>query len=266
MPSPGKSVTSLSAMFLWTTFVLGVSLSSSQRTPVYMSVIDSLTLSTRSSYRANFTIAAALNAIEDINNRSDILPNHELIPIVELISPYAPSGSAVKSFVEVYRARKDDISVFVGPPLSSEAIYSALLAAHADITYLSWIATSSRFSNLADYSTFVRTSGNLALLGPAVVEFMNIFSWDRIAYIEYHDTTHLSGINAIRSYLLPALEAANKEAILDLELGDNADLPAILNRAKQVARSKHLPYLVVRIHNTEHSHYQGVIQISLAMA
>lgn len=209
-----------------------------------MSVMDTLTLSTRSTYRGNYTIAAALNAIDDINNRSDILPNHELIPTVELISPYAPSGYAVKSFVDVFRASKDNISVFVGPPLSTEAIYSALLAAHADIPYLSWVATSSRFSDLADYSTFVRTSGNLALLGPAVVQFMDIFSWNRIAYIEYHDTTHLSRINAVRSYLLPALEAANKEAILDLELGDNADLPAILNRAKQVARSKHYYFAV----------------------
>ena len=235
-----KSETSPSTMFLWTVLVLGVSLASCQRIPVYVSIMDTLTLSTRAQYRANYTIGAAFVAINDINNRSDILPNHELIPSLVLVPPGAPAGSAVRNFVEVFRANKDNISVFVGPPLSTEAIYSALLAAHADIAYLSWVATSSRFSDTSDYSTFVRTSGNLALLGPAVVQFMDIFSWDRIAYIEYHDTTHLSSINAIRSYLLPALKAANKRVILDLELGDYSDLPAILNRAKQVARSE--PY------------------------
>lgn len=238
MSRDGGSKTLLATMFLWTVLVVGISLASSQRTPIYVSIMDTLTLSTRAPYRANYTVGAAFVAISDINNRSDVLPNHELVPSLVLVPPRAPAGSAVRNFVEVFRANQDNISVFVGPPLSTEGIYSALLAAHADITYLSWVATSSRFSDATDYSTFVRTSGNLALIGRAVVEFMDLFSWDRIAYIEYHDTTHLSGINAIRSYLLPALEAANKRAILDLELGDNSNLPAILNRAKRVARSE----------------------------
>ena len=236
-----KSETSLATMFLWTVLIMSASLANSQRTPIYMSVMDTLTLSTRAPYRANYTIGAAFDAINDINNRSDILPNHELIPSLVLIPPTGPAGSAVRTFVEVFRANRGNTSVFVGPPLSSEAIYSALLAAHADIPYLSWVATSSRFSVASDYSTFVRTSGNLALIGSAVVQFMDIFLWDRIAYIEYHDTTHRSGINAIRSYLLPALEAANKRVILDLELGDFSNLSVILNRAKQVARSE--PYI-----------------------
>jgi len=247
------------AMFLWTVLIVSVSLANSQRTPIYVTVMDTLTLSTRATYRANFTIGAAFNAISDINNRSDILPNHELIPSLVLIPPTGPAGSAVRTFVEVFRANRDNTSVFVGPPLSSEAIYSALLAAHADIPYLSWIATSSRFSDASDYSTFVRTSGNLALLGPAVVQFMNLFSWDRIAYIEYHDTTHLSGINAMRSYLLPALEAANKRVILDLELGDFSNLPVVLNRAKQVARSEpYIPFSCV-------SHLQHVRILQFAL-
>ena len=236
-----KNETSMATMFLWIVLIVSASLANSQRTPIYVTVMDTLTLSTRAMYRANYTIGAAFNAISDINNRSDILPNHELIPSLVLIPPTAPAGSAVRTFVEVFRANRGNTSVFVGPPLSTEAIYSALLAAHADIPYLSWIATSSRFSVASDYSTFVRTSGNLALIGSAVVQFMDIFSWDRIAYIEYHDTTHRSGINAIRSYLLPALEAANKRVILDLELGDFSNLPVILNRAKQVARSE--PYI-----------------------
>ena len=258
-----KSKTSLATMFLWTVFIMSVSLANSQRTPIYMSVIDTLTLSTRVKFRANYTIGAAFNAINDINNRSDILPNHELIPSLVLIPPTAPAGSAVRTFVEVFRDNQDNISAFVGPPLSSEAIYSALLAAKADIPYLSWVATSARFSDTSDYSTFVRTSGNLALLGPAVVQFMDIFSWDRIAYIEYHDTTHRSGINAMRSYLLPALKAANKRVILDLELGDFSNLPVILNRAKQVARSE--PYIPFCLHITYLLHAYRICSMYIAI-
>ena len=207
-------------------------------TPIHVSIIDTQSVPSRlRPYRADLTLGAAYLAIEEINNRTDILPNHEIVPILSIIPGTAPSTEVVKTFTELWRSSRDVISAFFGPPLSSEAIYPGLLAAYSDRTYLSWVAGDSRYIDISEYSTFMRTTGNIALIGDAVVQFMDYFSWNRIAYIEFHDNTHLSTIHALSTYVLPVLKASGKQVFGNLELGQHDDIELSLSRAKDVARS-----------------------------
>ena len=216
-------------------------------TPIYVSIIDTQSVPSRlRTYRADLTVGAAYLAIEEINNRTDILPNHEIVPLLSIIPGTAPSTEVVKTFTELWRSSRDVISAFFGPPLSSEAIYPGLLAAYSDRTYLSWVASDSRYIDISEYSTFMRTTGNIALIGDAVVQFMDFFSWDRIAYIEFHDNTHLSTLHALSTYVLPALEASGKQVFRNLELGQHDDIELSLSRAKDVARSmSHIEYFII---------------------
>ena len=182
-------------------------------------------------YHADLTVGVAYLAIEEINNKTDhrrsltaptwtdLLPDYKIVPLLGIIPGTAPSTEVVKTFTELWRSSRDVISAFFGPPLSSEAIYPGLLAAYSDRTYLSWVASDSRYIDISEYSTFTRTTGNIALIGDAVVQFMDFFSWDRIAYIEFHDNTHLSTLHALSTYVLPALEASGKQVFRNLELG-----------------------------------------------
>ena len=217
-------------------------------TPIYVSIIDTQSAPSRlEPHRADLTVGAAYLAIEEINNRTDILPNHEIVPLLSIIPGTAPSTEVVKTFTELWRSSRDVISAFFGPPLSSEAIYPGLLAAYSDRTYLSWVAgCECRFADISEYSTFLRTTGNIALIGDAVVQFMDFFSWDRIAYIELHDNTHLAEILTLRTYVLPALEASGKQVFRNLELGQHDDIELSLSRAKDVARSmSHIEYFII---------------------
>ena len=80
-------------------------------------------------YRANLTVGSAYLAMEGINNRTDILPNHEIVPILSIIPGTAPSTDreVVKTFTELWRSNRDVNSAFFGP-FSSGAIYPRLLA------------------------------------------------------------------------------------------------------------------------------------------
>ena len=209
--------------------------SEAQRIPVYVSVVDVYSLSYKP-YRANSSVPACLLAIDDINNSTTILPNHELVPIVNIASSYSDFLEETKLFSEIWYS--GNVSAFIGPPASTSSVYPGLLASRSNIPYLAWVASDSRFVDTTVYKTFIRTVGNLEFLGPSIVELMNHFSWTRIAYVEFHDETHLSIIISQMTYIVEPLRHAGLTVLQGFHENDPRNISTTLLKASKEARSE----------------------------
>jgi len=105
------------------------------------------------------TAAAIPIAVEDINNDTTILPNHELQFVFG--NTNCSSLTALPIVMNFWAANKRNVDAFIGGGCNHVCEYISLLAGKWKLPVVSWGCMSGHLSNRITFPTFARTVGKL---------------------------------------------------------------------------------------------------------
>ncbi|XP_060773170.1 atrial natriuretic peptide receptor 1 [Neoarius graeffei] len=123
--------------------------------------------------------AAALIAIDAVNNSTDILPDHQLDfqyvddECDDLVGP----GKIVAM------QHQHNFSAFIGPCCSNVCTVTAKLAAYWNIAMVSPVCADEKFIDKKKFPTLTRVFGPFTKLGTFFVEICKQFGWRRISIV-----------------------------------------------------------------------------------
>lgn len=103
------------------------------------------------------TAAAIPIAVEDINNDTSILPNHELQFVFG--NTNCSSLTALPIVMNFWAANKRNVDAFIGGGCNHVCEYISLLAGKWKLPVVSWGCMSGHLSNRITFPTFARTVG-----------------------------------------------------------------------------------------------------------
>ena len=141
-----------------------------------------------------YIVGAQRLAVNDINNRIDILPNYELH--IELINSNNSKTTSLKSALSISSTNsllwsEDNstiiIPIVLGMPWSSLSIMTAPALAAFNWSQISSSATSILLSDSSSYPTFYRTPPSDDLQAIAIIKLCQQFNWTNIGIININD-------------------------------------------------------------------------------
>ncbi|CAH1783217.1 unnamed protein product [Owenia fusiformis] len=141
---------------------------------------------TSSTFRQAIVHAAAI-AIDDVNNKGDLLPGYTLK--LQYKSTQGFVGPALNSLFEYLYApdlKTGNASIMVlGPFYSNPSLATADVTSSAawGVVQVSMGATSPRLSNNRRYPLFFRTCGTDSAFNPLRLKLLNDFNWRKVAMI-----------------------------------------------------------------------------------
>ena len=169
-------------------------------------------------------IPAGNLAIEQINNRSDILPSYQL-EMVDIESEACGISTTNTGYVNVYRhlVQPDSLVVgMIGLFCSSTTAAISPLASHPGIDYVQLAgSTSPLFRNVTAYPRLYRTTSSSVIFNRATLRLMVKFSWKRISSI------HDDGDIYFRTTADNFASEVNADSTLELVTRISASLPYI---------------------------------------
>ncbi|XP_053474798.1 atrial natriuretic peptide receptor 1 [Ictalurus furcatus] len=138
--------------------------------------------------------AAALIAIDAVNNSTEILPGHQLDfqyvddECDDLVGP----GRIVAL------QQKHNFSAFIGPCCSNVCAVTAKLAAYWNIAMVSPVCADQQFLDKKAFPTLTRVFGPFTKLGTFFVEICKQFGWQRISILYNKEPTWSTPAEGIR--------------------------------------------------------------------
>ena len=103
------------------------------------------------------TAAAMPIAVEDINNDTKLLPNHELQFVFG--NTNCSANTALPLVMNFWATKKRNVDAFIGGGCNRVCEYISLLAGKWNLPVISWGCMSGHLSNRNTFPTFVRTVG-----------------------------------------------------------------------------------------------------------
>ena len=172
-------------------------------------------------------------AIEQINNRSDILPGYRL-ELVDIESEACGISTTNTGYVNFYRHLVQPNSLVVGVVgLFCSTVTAAIspVANHPGIDYIQVTgSTSPLFQNVTAYPRLYHTISSSTIFNKAILRLMDKFGWKRISSI--HDNTEIFFLTTADDFV----SKVNADSTLKLvtristSLSDISDAFANLNR------------------------------------
>ncbi|XP_066910581.1 resact receptor-like isoform X2 [Clytia hemisphaerica] len=144
-------------------------------------------------YSGSFYASAMFIAIDDVNNNTDLLPNHKL----ELI--WADTKCDWKETIQLQLNMMKDLQVdaFIGGGCEGcEA--TARNAGAENLPFISHMCQEQSLSNKVDYPTFARTEPIGRQLTPAIKELLKHFKWNKFALIGENSTMYEKAFDNIK--------------------------------------------------------------------
>ncbi|XP_045213178.2 receptor-type guanylate cyclase Gyc76C-like isoform X2 [Mercenaria mercenaria] len=127
--------------------------------------------------RPGQAISGALTlALDEINNNTDILPNHNLNFLIA-----ETRGKEFLSIKETVELINQNISVYIGP--QETCIHEAKIAASFNIPMISYFCSEVDVSNSQSYPTFARTKPTDSQISKSVVSILKKFRWKKITFV-----------------------------------------------------------------------------------
>ena len=142
------------------------------------------------------TAAAIPIAIEDINNDSSLLPNHELQFVFG--NTNCSHRSALPLVMNTWVERKRNVDAYIGGGCNRVCEYISLLAGKWNLPVVSWGCMSSHLSNRITFPTFARTVGPYTKMEKLLKKLMKHFNWKRVAIIASTDDIWQIAANLIQ--------------------------------------------------------------------
>ncbi|ELU09058.1 hypothetical protein CAPTEDRAFT_121651 [Capitella teleta] len=126
------------------------------------------------------SISGALTlAVEQVNNDSEVLPNHRLE--MEIAETYGQEEESIRLTVLLL---KSNISAYIGP--QETCLHEARLAAVFNTPMISYFCTNHELSNKELFPTFARTKPHDSQISKALVSLLQHFEWKKVVFI-YND-------------------------------------------------------------------------------
>ncbi|XP_023933111.1 receptor-type guanylate cyclase Gyc76C-like [Lingula anatina] len=128
--------------------------------------------------RPGINISGALTlAVNEINNDSNILPNHTLEFTVK--ETYGKELNSVRHACDL--STNESISAIIGP--QETCIFEAKVAAAYNVPMVSYFCTQKEVADKALYPTFVRTKPQDWVISSSVTSVLKYFNWKKVAFI-----------------------------------------------------------------------------------
>lgn len=139
-------------------------------------------------YQGKYFAPAIIQAVEDVNNRSDLLPGHHLSFIWN--DTHCNETVALQSMWHQVNERR--VSAIIGPACTCRT--AARLASALDISMISFMCNDLTYDRI-DYSTFVRTKIQVELpkLSRGLAMLLQKFNWSQVAIL-YENSTYYTSI------------------------------------------------------------------------
>ncbi|XP_067931824.1 speract receptor-like isoform X2 [Watersipora subatra] len=141
------------------------------------------------SQSSNYNDGALSLAIEEINNSSEILPNHNLQVVVAETNAFQEFSTT--QTLRLYREK--NVSAIIGPAFQCKS--EAMIASIFNRAMISYYCSSAEVSNKEDYPTFARTKGTDFNIAIALIRLLNHYNWRKVTIVtdefrEVTDTWH----------------------------------------------------------------------------
>ncbi|XP_028407396.1 gamma-aminobutyric acid type B receptor subunit 2-like [Dendronephthya gigantea] len=146
---------------------------------------------------------AAINlAAEMINNRTDILPNHEMVMLCEdTYGNIQYTIYHVFSFLQL--PANQSIRLLIGPAWSKTTVAASQASRVWQIVQLSYAASSVEFQNSVNYNILFTNVPSTSAFNKAKLELTQYFGWKRIAILrEYDDKLHAESVRDLRDQIV----------------------------------------------------------------
>ena len=182
--------------------------------------------------------SAAVMAVDDINNDTNLLPNERLMLEVwdDKCDAHASVGGTAEFQYRVYN-NKQGVDAYIGPHCSDGCVPAGLLAAYFNKPMIAYSCSGQKLSNKVLYPTFARTktfarSDKSATLN-YLAELLRMFDWKLVTLIvskqpAWHDTGQIL-FEKLVEYGITVQDKFSYEP---------STLTDILQKAKKTARSK----------------------------
>ena len=134
-----------------------------------------------------YCIPAALLAVEQINNKTDLLPGYEL-KFEYLDSGGCGRDTAVERYLEEIASKPTPPVAIIGPGCSESSLAFASFSAQPgrEVLTVSYGATTPTLSNLVAFPYFLRTVPSQIPLADSMAKFVENFKWKAVATL-YED-------------------------------------------------------------------------------
>ncbi|KAF6020196.1 hypothetical protein EB796_021491 [Bugula neritina] len=124
-----------------------------------------------------FNDGALTVALEEINNHTEILPNHNLQVLVA-----ETNGYNVFSVTQTSRLyRQHNVSAIIGPPFS--CVSEAKIAGILDRAMISYYCSDAEVSNKKEYPTFARTKSTDSTVATSLIKLLKHYNWLKVTII-----------------------------------------------------------------------------------
>ncbi|XP_022091376.1 guanylate cyclase 32E-like [Acanthaster planci] len=225
-----------------------------------------------STFREGLVVSgAALLAINDVNNREDLLPNHRLV----LSHQYDTTGDELGSIRLLTSQWLEGVAAFFGPDQTCAT--EARIATAWNLPMISFLCAAEEVSDKEKYGTFARTFPTNKQFSKSVVTLLNHFSWRVVSIVaadlpkhqsakaSLEETFLLHGINVMHSwdfespyfgFVWPTMKSARLADIIEqtykttriyIFLGEEYELQAFMEDLDAKGLLDDGEYLVVTI-------------------
>ena len=116
-------------------------------------------------------------ALEDVNSRSQLLPNRTLRYVWN--DTRCDAGDGLYEMVNMWMTLRENLHAIIGGACDVVCEPAGLLAGKWNIPMVSWGCSSSVLSNRVAYPTLTRTVGPSTKMGPVFVALMKHWGWTR---------------------------------------------------------------------------------------
>nr|XP_018669868.1 extracellular calcium-sensing receptor-like isoform X2 [Ciona intestinalis] len=142
---------------------------------------------------------AMIFAIQEINNRSDILPNISLgWQLFDTCNTHARAVTQALHVVDSIYKRPKSLSALIGPTASDKSIVVSNILSVFDVPQISYGSTSRLLSNKNIYNSFLRTIPNDDEQATAMVELLLHHNWTWVGAVAGDDDYGRPGISRFK--------------------------------------------------------------------
>ncbi|XP_045177177.2 gamma-aminobutyric acid type B receptor subunit 2-like [Mercenaria mercenaria] len=169
-------------------------------------------------------------ALKDIQNRTDILQDYELV--ISYRDTKGQNGYAAMQMVEMVEEKDRPKIAILGPSLSRELIVTGQLAPFLKVTQLSCIATTATTVDEGLFPTVFTVNQVPHTLDKLRVEMTRHFGWKLIGTLAFQKEYSTSQINSFHQYL-NELEDRDIELVTTAVVANNSNIKYAIERFKE---------------------------------